>query len=393
MKRPWLPPLLAVLVFLPLIGAPLLIDERVLAFEARKWIGLDPLAPWQLPAGGSGTWRPLLVYAYWLDAGASSAVRHGFNLGVHGATAWLVHRWLAQRLPSTAALVGACWFAVHPAHVATAGWVAGRADGLMVLAAVGALVVADKRVLLAGVLGAVAVLFKETGAVIGPMALLVAWMGGRSLRGPVAICVGAGLALTASLWMAVPGAGYLASAGALDIALSWLPPYAIEVLVPTFVPIGVPSVTRDLLGIVVALPVVALFIQIGRSDRTWLLGVGLAVLALLPVAHVLPNDGGQWYLLLPSVGGALAWGAFAVDQRRATIALTVLFAAFALYEAAAWGAASSRVEATLELVLPSGPEAAPPKQDPRTWPHRGPSFCCGLPYQLFEGEAAQPGSD
>ena len=26
----------------------------------------------------------------------------------------------------------------------------------------------------------------------------------------------------------------------------------------------------------------------------------------------------------------------------------------------------------------------PPRQDPRNWPHLGPSFCCGLPYQLLE---------
>ena len=382
--RRWLPPLLAVLPFLPLLGAPLLIDERVLAFEAQKWIGLDPLAPFQVPAGGSGTWRPLTVYVYWLDASAPAVVRHAANLLIHAATAALVHLWLSQRLPRSAALLGACVFAVHPAHVATAGWVAGRADGLMVLAAVAALVLAEKRVVAAGLLGLIAVLFKETGAVIGPIALAVAWWEGRSLRGPLAVCVGAGIGLAGSLAMSVPGAGYLLSEGGLATATRWVPPYLMEAAVPTFVPIGVPTVPRDLVGMVIGAPILAVFVQLGISDVRWRTGVLVGVLALLPVAHVLPNDGGQWYLLLPSVGFALAWGALSMDRPRGVIGLVVLLGLLSAWESAAWSTASTRVEATLEAALPVGPEAAPPKQDPRDWPHRGPSFCCGLPWQLFE---------
>ena len=50
----WLPVGLAVLVWLPSLFAPALLDERVMTYEARKWIGLDPIAPWLLPVGGSG---------------------------------------------------------------------------------------------------------------------------------------------------------------------------------------------------------------------------------------------------------------------------------------------------------------------------------------------------
>ena len=40
---------MAVLPLVPLLGAPLLADERVLFYEARKFVALDPWAPFQLP--------------------------------------------------------------------------------------------------------------------------------------------------------------------------------------------------------------------------------------------------------------------------------------------------------------------------------------------------------
>ena len=377
----WIPPLLAVLPFLPLLDAPRLVDERVLAHEAIKWIGLDPLAPWQLPIGGSGTWRPLSVYLFRLDAGAPALVAHALNLGLHAAAVALLHRWLRLRLGAAAALVGACWFAVHPAHVATAGWIAGRADGAMVVAALGALLAWQRsRWLLCGLLAATAVLFKETGVALVPMLALLALHDRRGGRALLAAALGGGGALLTTFALTRVADSYLPWHG-LGLAARWLPPYALELVAPGFVPVGVPEVTRDLVGLLGSVLVVGWFVQLGAVDRTWRLGLGLAAVALLPVAHVLSNDGGQWYLLLPSVGAALAWGALA-ERTAGVRVLVAVMALLACVESVAWRQASLQVDAQIEAHRTD--RVAPPRQDPRDWPHRGPSFCCGLPYQLYD---------
>jgi hypothetical protein len=381
--RPWLPPLLAVLPFLPLLTAPRMVDERVLAFEAIKWIGLDPLAPWALPVGGSGTWRPLLVYLFRLDAEAPAIVAHAVNLALHAGSAALLHRWLRRRLSPAGALLGACFFAVHPAHVATAGWIGGRADGAMVLAGLAALLALPRRPLLAGLFVAAAVLFKETGVAWLPILTLVAWTGGRARAAAPAVALG-GVAFAVSATLAGVDASYMPGPGWGAVAARWAAPTFLEVFVPTFVPIGVPIVLRDAIGLAVAVAGATALVQLGGRRPDVRLGAGIAVLGLLPVLHVLPNDGGQWYLLLPSIGAALAWGAFAEDRRGLVLALVVLAAGLALGESVAWRRAAVDVAAVIEEQRTADPRTPPPRQDPRTWPHRGPSFCCGLPYQLYE---------
>jgi hypothetical protein len=132
-------------------------------------------------------------------------------------------------------------------------------------------------------------------------------------------------------------------------------------------------------------------VLLGQGLPEWRRGLGFAGLALLPVLHVLPNDGGQWYLLLPSVGAALAWGAIADAEprwRRWVVLLVAITALASLGESFAWRRASLDVDRTVDLVR-DGLWQEPTRQDPRNWPHRGPSFCCGVPYQVLE--APEPG--
>ena len=387
--RRWLPPLLAVLPFLPLLTAPRMVDERVLAFEAIRWIGLDPMAPWSLPLGGSGTWRPLLVYLYRLDADAPVVFAHAQNLALHAASAALLHAWLRRRLLPGAALLGACFFAVHPAHVATAGWIGGRADGAMVCAALAAMLLLRTRPLAAGLAAAAAILFKETGVALLPMLGLLAWQDGRARRAGPALLLG-GAAFALSLHLSGVDAGYLPGAQWGSMVLRWGPPSALEVVAPFFVPVGVPTVGRDVVGIAIAVAAAAALLQCGGPRPRARVGLALAALAMLPVLHVLPNDGGQWYLLLPSVGAALAWGVVAERQPRLLLAVIVLAAALAGWESLAWRQAAFAVHETVEAQRGAEPRVAPPTQDPRTWPHRGPSFCCGLPYQLYDEPRPSP---
>ncbi len=394
--------LLSVLPGLVLLDAPLLLDERVLFYEARKFIALDPLAPWQLPLGGSGTWRPLLTYLYWCDAVSPAWLNHGLNLALHGVLVVLAWLWLRCRLEPDAAFVAAALFACHPAHVANAGWVAGRADLLMTLFVVAALLAWERSQLLLCMLCAgVAVLCKETGVVVLPMLLAVAMAdadGRRLATRRLALLAGTVLPLFAlSVSLARVDSSYWPASSTLSAgSLALLPLYFVELLAPFFRPIGVGAGLRDLLGLFLALPVVGLFCYLGQrseGSRSWQLGLVLVALALLPVFHVLPNDGGQWYLLLPSLGAVLAWGGLAeqgLPRRRLWLALLLLFAAFAVWESSQWRKASFEVDevvAKARLVAAEhGREAVvePSEQEPRNWPHMGPSFCCGLPYQVLE---------
>ncbi len=380
------------IVWLPSLGAPPLIDERVMTYEARKWIGLDPIAPWMLPIGGSGTWRPLTTYGFWLDAGLGWPLRHGIQLLLHGLLVGLSVLWLRTWVSARAAMIGGCFFAVHASHAATAGWIGGRADLLMAICAVGALLAAShRRWLLATLLAVAAVLFKETGvAVVAYLAL-----GALGVRP----CAGSDPGAPGASWgWLLPAAGavgafavcfaltnvaesYRPGPAAWQAASSLWAPFAVELAVPWFVPVGVPAVTRDVVGIALAVPTAAAFVYLGAGRPGWQRGTAMAGSALLPVLHVLPNDGGQWYLLLPSLGIALAWADLAEEPRlrNAVIGVVALTAVAGTYEAVAWQRAAVRVEAALPAQIEQ-----PTREDPRTWPHRGPSFCCGVPYQVQE---------
>ncbi len=382
-----------------MLGAPLLADERVLFFEARKFISLDPLAPFQLPLGGSGTWRPLLGYVYWLDSGTPSFVSHGINLLLHVVLVVLGWRWMSGLVKPRAALMGSCLFACHSAHVASAGWVAGRADLLMSLCVVLALLAQQKsRVIDCMLAAALAVLCKETGVVVVPALFLLAWRVDRaSSRRWVIPMVASTVVLplfVVSVLRAEVAPSYLPSWSSLSTGLLMLPAFVVELIVPLFRPIGLGHGWRDLVGLLLGLPAVVTFAFLGfrgPQRATWLLGLALASLALLPVLHVLPNDGGQWYLLLPSLGIAMSWGLVLSDQRlprQLAVAFTVLLFLHCTWESSRWAEASVRVDEMIEEARraksTTGTVPKLPAQEPREWPHMGPSLCCGFPYQLFE---------
>ncbi|HCP47538.1 MAG TPA: hypothetical protein DIU15_15965, partial [Deltaproteobacteria bacterium] len=388
--------LLAVLPFLVLLHAPLLVDERVLFFEARKWIGLDPLAPFSLPLGGSGTWRPLLLYVYWLDSGSPTWLSHLLNLALHAGLSVLVFVWLERRLSTSGAFLGACFFAVHGSHVATAGWVAGRADLAMVTCVVLALLALDRgRWLLCSLSCAAAVLFKET-AVVVPLLLFLAsrWPSGvetatRS-QGRALCLSGATVAIAFAVTISIAevSPGYWPGTENVLTGLAMLAvPYLLEVLVPWFRPLAVPWSLPDLVGMVFAVPVASVFVWAAwRSrDETMRLGLVFCVLGMAPVIHVLGNDGGQWYLLLPSLGASLVWGSWAKTRTKQGIAVVLVTATLGctVVEASRWRGAADQIGQIISeaqvVAQELGADALeqPPAQDPRSWPHVGPSFCCG----------------
>lgn len=368
---------LALLVWLPLLGSPMMVDERVMTWNARKWIALDPLAPWQGHIGGSGTWRPLLVYSYWLDAGLPVPVRHGLHILLHAVLVGLAWLWLRGAFGLRAAVVGSCFLAIHPAHVATAGWLGGRADLTMSLCAVAALLLAQRgRPLLCALAVIAAILCKETGVALLPMLLLCRRPGGVVKLAPA--FVGGAVAAGLSLLKAEPAAGYLPTVEGVVAGLPALLTHSWETIVPWFNPVGLRELPRDQLGAALALPMLAVAGLLGLRRPEGRRGLGLMLLALLPVIHVLPNDGGQWYLLLPSLGAAWLWASVVPEGRWLPLVLAALLLTLccALWEGRAWSRAAARVH----VLIAAGVD--PGVQDPVRWPHRGPSFCCGLPYEV-----------
>ncbi|MBJ95633.1 MAG: hypothetical protein CMP23_14315 [Rickettsiales bacterium] len=400
---------MAVLPLVPLLGAPLLADERVLFYEARKFVALDPWAPFQLPIGGSGSFRPLSTYAFWLDAGSPPYISHAINLGLYLILVFVARSWMQQSFSWPAAQLGTAFFAVHGVHVASAGWVAARADLLMGLAVTASLLAQGRgRSVLSALLAGIAVLFKETGIAVLPMLLWSAWLSPRSVNQRWLAALLAALLLAPlfalTVMRAEVAASYWPSLDGLLAGLLWLPLYIVQLFAPLYQPLGALSRPGDQLGLLVAVAFVLPFLLLGWRviARLWALGLGLTFLAVLPVLHVLPNDGGQWYLLLPSVGASYCWAAVmeqrlgrapghVVGMRRTYLLvglLLLLFAFHSLWQSCRWQEASVRVDRMIEAARverqAGGLAMGPMPQDPSSWPHLGPSLCCGFPYQLFE---------
>ena len=371
---------------LPMIAAPLLVDERVMAFEALKWLSLDPWASWSQPLGGSGTWRPLLLPLYRLDATASPFVRHAVNIGLYSALCLGVLTWLRGRVGPGAALGGAAWFAVHGAHVAVAGWVGGRADLTMVLCAVVALIAWDRgrtAVAVGAVVGAV--LFKET-AVALPAVLTLLCDSRRSRGAWIALWLGALVPFAVSVGIQSVDPAYLPGIAAWLRAAPYWPLFALEALVPTFRPLGALR-GSDLVGLGVALGIGAWLWRAGLVDASSRRPLLAAAVAVAPVLHVLPNDGGQWYLLLPTLALAPLWARAVGASPRLGSAAIAGFLAVGIVWSTQWADASRGVDARIRAA--SGPSDVP-REDVLDWAHLGPSLCCGLPYQLFADPLASP---
>jgi Flp pilus assembly protein TadD len=155
----------------------------------------------------AGLWRPLVLLSFWIEGrlgGWAPGLFHATNVLLHAGVTLLIGLLLLQAGVSRwAALTGALWFAVMPAHLEAIAWILGRTD-----------------------------------LMCGGLALLSLWLdrraraGGRTSPGVWALAAFAAALLskeTAAGWIAVVAAAELArsrksTAGAREIA-RWLAPY------------------------------------------------------------------------------------------------------------------------------------------------------------------------
>jgi hypothetical protein len=135
----------------PLLAAlaAVLVYHRALAgfFSEDDFLGLARAAG--LAPRLTGVWRYLSHQALF-DlmrplAGLDAAPYHAVSLAAHAACAALLAVFLARLVSRPAALVGATFFAVHPALFTALYWISAAGDSLALLAALGALLLGLRR--------------------------------------------------------------------------------------------------------------------------------------------------------------------------------------------------------------------------------------------------------
>ena len=321
----------------------------------KRWDALPALFTSDLFPGAtrSGYYRPLQALTYALDYGLWGLAPAGFrstNVAWHAASAVLLYAAGVRVLGvATAALLAALLFAVHPIHVEAVAYVAGRSDPLsaaLLLGAVLAFLRGDRagRAVSAG-LYFLALLAREAALVL-PLLLLVVErvpLGGvrRPLRAwwPYVLALAVYGALRAV--SVEPGATPATAAVPLGFRLLTTAEVIVHYLAILVVPRGlhmeraVAPVTSllDPAALAATAVVVALVASVvWTRTRAWpvALGVGWFLVALLPVANVVPlaTFMAEHWLYVPVMGLCLAAGWAAA---RTTTGIVLAAAAIVLF--------------------------------------------------------------
>lgn len=312
-------------------------DDRLL-FEKNPFLGPDSALVdlwtkdlWSASGArlASPYYRPFPMTLAWLDArllGGGAATLRAVNLLAHAATAEVLGRLLARRLPASPGIARllACAFALHPLTTEHVVWLSGRFDGLALLfVALGLLEAETRRSWVTTplcVLGAL--LSKETGIVL-PLALAAAdWAEGRAFA--LRRWVGIGLAVGGAL--ALRGAAHVGSSNLAErVDLVRLLGGLVELLF-TYARLLVFPVGLDLyhpshpLPLALTLPIVTLaattfvwgLVRARRSgNRALAAGVVLVAVPLALASAVGPSQRvfGDRFAAFPLFGVVLALGA------------------------------------------------------------------------------------
>lgn len=301
----------------------------------KRWDALPRLFVSDLFPNGtsSGYYRPLQALTYALDYRLFGPSPAGFRLGnmvLHAAAAALLHL-VALRLTGSAriALAAALLFAVHPLHVEAVTYVSGRSDPLsavFVLLAVLGFLRRDRRGYVGSVAAFSAALLAREAALVVPLLLVVVDRLGpprppRPLRDyvPYAAVVAAYLALRA----VSVDAGATPANAAVPLLLRLLTTaevvwrYLAIVLVPrglhmerTVAPVATPIDPLAWLAVAGLVAVAATAWRFRRTAVPVTLGVAWFLVALVPVANVVPlaTFMAEHWLYVPLMGLALVAG-------------------------------------------------------------------------------------
>lgn len=354
--------LAAALLFLPAIRYGYVQDDRAIiaANPAAHSVGAALRAfdqpYWPSPVGEM--YRPLTILTYavdWSLSGGSAGWLHLMNAVWHGLATLLVMLVLARWLPEPGVLTAGLVFAVHPVHVEAVASLVGRADLLVAVALLGAVLAARRhRWAAACALAAAAMLSKEHGVIAGVVILLDDWLhsanGRLSYARAFYAALGALTLVFLAVWWRVGGAGAhdaapalmgISAGGRLAIALPalWCAarllvwPFDLSAdyspqVIPAYSGISFAAVA----GVVVVVGVVWLAWWCRRRAPAITFAGVVAALALAPTSNLLHAAGvvlaeRTLYLpvLLVATGAGLGIAALAASGRRlATVAVTAL---------------------------------------------------------------------
>lgn len=374
---------LAAAVYLPLLGAPLLWDDRlVIAFnkalaEAPSWNRY--LSEDYFPFSRELTWRPLATLSYQAMVGLFGlwppALRAP-GLLLHGLNAFLLGRLLSRH--GAARWVGAAaaaLFLVHPAHIETLQCVSFNEEPIALAGVLGMLLFHHRGTPWAAAgCFALALMGKETAGAGLPLLLFLdarrtgdgslrrhragyalyavvlgayAWVRFVLLPGP-----GSGMDLSSRL-PALERLGYSLQ-GAVTALRVALCPVGLRLeyfALPPETPLGWLSWAAGALACGAA--AAWLWKTLHGNDRVWLV---FAVLFLLPVLNIVPTAVlstrmmAERWLYLPLAGFCAAL-ALAVPRRAPLLGLVVFWGACGLWRAPDW-ASDSRLWGRLAEVYP-----------------------------------------
>jgi len=356
----------AVALYLPTVRYGFVQDDRAIivsnpaAHSITAALGAfdDPYWPRET---GAGLYRPLTILSYALDwtvSGGRPGWLHVMNALWHGLATVLLVSLLTRWLPPIAAPAAGLVFAWHPVHVEAVASLVGRAELLVAVGILGAVLAARRGQWIVAVLcAALAMLSKEHGVIAGVVILLDKWLQtSDDRRYPTGFWIALGLVTLGfvAVWIAIGWVGEndaaavfygrgawgrlaIALPAALRAALLLVWPASLSVdYSPQVIPARAGFSLAALLGLSVVVGVPALAVWCRRRAPAISFAAGLAVLTYLPTANLFFASGvalaeRNLYLAvaLPAtlVGWAATWLATRRGMRPAAVAAGIVILA------------------------------------------------------------------
>ncbi len=367
--------LIALLVYLPALGNRFALDDG--AIVERNPVAHSVAAalnafghPYWPPEHGAGLWRPVVILSFaadWQLSGGSPAWLHAVNVMLHAAVTALVVFAIAPYATAAGALAGGVLFAIHPVHVEAVANLVGRAELLVALGLLAALLLAraarragaeGRRAIGLEAAALLAVLFALLSKEHAVVAIALLWLDDRARDAEPGRLRPSFFAAVAALtlgWLVVRravegGLSFEAVAptffqlGTLGRLSTMLPAVLVVLrllvwpfdLSPDYHPLVIerlehPTLTGAI-GLVVLAATVALAVLLWRRHRAAALGLLVIGVAWLPTSNLFFPTGivlAERTLYLPTVGVALlaALGTDALVRRRVRTAVPLMIAA------------------------------------------------------------------
>ncbi|HEY7195024.1 MAG TPA: hypothetical protein VH439_14875 [Gemmatimonadales bacterium] len=353
MKRAlWFVFVAAVALYLPTVRYGFVQDDRAIvvsnpaAHSVRAALAAfdDPYWPRET---GAGLYRPVTILSYavdWTISGGRAGWLHLMNALWHGLATVLFVLVIGRWLPPLGAAAAGLLFAWHPVHVEAVASVVGRAELLVAVGILGAVLAARRgRWVLAVMSGGLAMLSKEHGVIVSAVILIDYWLQSPEQRRPYPRVLWAGLVLVTlgflGAWFSIGwvgendaaavfyGRGTLArlaialpAALRAGVLLIW--PLSLSAdYSPQVIPARVGFSLAAFAGLCVVIAVPALMWWCRRRAPAIVFAAGIAALSYLPAANLFFAAGvalaeRNLYLAVSLPAAFVGWATTQIDAER-----------------------------------------------------------------------------